>query len=93
MAIQPSICSSLASSVGFVEESASPCCFLGNWSTLVSVGGMSGDSGWLVIFVLGMALATSSAAEAELTDSVDSLTLGVGSPSGSSSEAKRSGST
>ena len=54
---------------------------------------MSGDSGWLVIFVLGMALATSSAAEAELTDSVDSLTLGVGSPSGSSSEAKRSGST
>lgn len=90
-AIQPFICSSLASSVSLVEESASLSCFVGGWSTLVSVGGMSGD--WLVIFVLGTALSTSSTVEAELPDSVVSLMLGLCSPSGSSNEARRSGST
>jgi hypothetical protein len=46
-----------------------------------------------VICVLGIALATSSAMEAELTDSVDSVVLGLGSLSGSSNAVKRSRST
>lgn len=85
---QPLICSSLVSNVDFVKGSTSLSWFPDNWSIPVSAGGVSGD--WLVIWVLGMALAPSSAVEAELADTVDSLMLGLGSPSGSSSGAKKS---
>ena len=87
--IQPLICSSPASKVDFVGRSTN--CFLGNWSILVSVGRMSGD--WLVICVLGIALATPSAMEAELTDPVNSVALGLDSLSSSSRVVKKSRST